>query len=333
MGVQVESVESEAARAVNAALTGSFVAGVCFVALTWTTTQAKSVRSASPWQTDPYDVVVSFTEFVVPAMLLLMALRMLLWRTGRHRSQPAFRAAQLVRAATATTGLVAVTVASDWIAVVVGANHAVWTKPTTPVLIGALAVLTAATAAGLMVQRKAVRQLLPDRSHDGDWLDDIEPLATRLWGGRAVVGPVCYRSITAFIRRHDIAVPAAAAMAAGTAIAGLQAHGEKWTDPTLVLFAVVVATSGFFGMAMLVNHLIVFITPASPLNRKGRAVRAAVTAAALGIPAAVAVRATLFYLLGGVIGHTPSGLLLLVTGCGVIVGTLTFAVGMASARS
>ncbi|RMI35308.1 hypothetical protein [Nocardia stercoris] len=85
MEAQVEAVESRAVRAVNPALTGSFVAGVGFVALTWTTTQAKSVRAVSPWQTDPYDVVVSFTEFVVPALLSLMALRMLVWRTGRHR--------------------------------------------------------------------------------------------------------------------------------------------------------------------------------------------------------------------------------------------------------
>lgn len=146
---QAISVSGRVRGVTGAALMASFVAGGGFIAFAWTTTQAKTVRAASPWQGDPYDVVVSFTEFVVPAVLLLMALRMLLWRN--NQPQPACRVAQLARTAAAATGLVAMT--------------------------------------------------------------------------------------------------AAVAVSAGAAVTASQAVGEHWTDPQLVLFAMVTATGGFFGMA------------------------------------------------------------------------------------
>ncbi|MEV6097331.1 hypothetical protein [Nocardia sp. NPDC051981] len=319
---QVISVGSQVRGVTSAALMASVVAGAGFVAFAWTTTQAKTVRAASPWHDDPYDVVVSFTEFVVPAVLLLMALRMLLWRNDQ--TQPAFRVAQLARTAAASTGLVAMTAATDWIAVAVDADRTAWTATTTPVLITALTVLTAVTAAGLMLQRKALRLPVSERVHDGDWLDDIEPLAAVLTGGRAIVRPSHYRSAAAFTRRHDIAVLAVAAVAAGAAVTATQAIGERWTDPLLIVFAIVVATSGFFGMAMLGNHVLVFIAPAPRPNRIHRAVRAAATAAALAVPATVALRAAIWSLLGDVTEHSPLGLLLLATGGAVIVGSVTF---------
>ncbi|MFE3255493.1 hypothetical protein ACFXPS_03855 [Nocardia sp. NPDC059091] len=321
---QVVSVGSLVRGVTGAALIASFVAGAGFVAFAWTTTQAKTVRAASPWQDDPYDVVVSFTEFVVPAVLLLMALRMLLWRNGQP--QPAFRVAQLVRTAAASTGLVAVTAVTDWVAVAVEADRTEWIAPTTPVLITALTVLTGVTTAGLTLQRKAVRLLVSERVHDGDWVHDIEPLAALLTGGRAIVRPSYYRSAAAFTRRHDIAVLAAAAVSAGAAVTAAQAIGERWTDPLLIVFAMVVATSGFFGMAMLGNHILVFIAPVPRPNRIHRAVRAAATAAALGIPATVALRAAIWSRLGDVTGHSPLGLLLLATGGAVVVGSVTFTV-------
>ncbi|MEC3952412.1 hypothetical protein VMT65_05130 [Nocardia sp. CDC153] len=318
------SVGGQVRAAVGPALMASFVAGGGFIVFAWTTTQAKTVRAASPWQDDPYDVVVSFTEFVVPAVLLLMALRMLLWRNDQP--QPAFRVAQLARTAAASTGLVALTAATDWIAVAVQADRTAWTATITPALITALAVLTAVTAAGLTMQRKALRLMVSQRVHDGDWLDDIEPLAALLTGGRAIVRPSHYRSVATFIRRHDIAVLAATAVSAGAAVTASQAIGEEWTDPRLVVFAMVVATSGFFGMAMLGNHILVFAAPVPRPNRIHRAVRAAATAAALAVPATVGLRDAIWSLLGDVTEHTPLGLLLLATGGAVIVGSMTFTV-------
>ncbi|MGW4244912.1 hypothetical protein [Nocardia sp. NPDC004722] len=328
---QLESADDGVRGVTAAALTTSFAAGTGFVALAWTTTQAKAVRAASPWQADPYDVMVSFAEFVVPGVLLLLALRMLLWRKGQP--QPAFRVAQLVRTATAITGLVALSAAVDWVAVAARADREDWRAPTTPVLIAALAILTAVAVAGLILQRKALRLPESGRAHDADWVDDIEPLAALLTGGRTIVRPEFLGSVAAFARRHDIAVLAAAAGCAGVAVVAAQAVGESWTDPLLILFAIVIATTGFFGIAMLGNHILVFIAPRPRPNRTHRMVRAAVTAAALGMPITVGLRSEIWRVLGDGVGHSPMGLLLLATAGAVAIGSLTFTVAAARTHS
>jgi hypothetical protein len=49
------------------------VAGAgAFTAFAWVTTQDKSVRAGSPWQNDPYDGMLPFAEFLVPALAVLI---------------------------------------------------------------------------------------------------------------------------------------------------------------------------------------------------------------------------------------------------------------------
>jgi hypothetical protein len=61
-------------------------AAIAFTAFAFLTTQARGLRAHSPWQDDPYDVVVSFTQFVVPAIALGVAVRMQRFR--RDLPQP-----------------------------------------------------------------------------------------------------------------------------------------------------------------------------------------------------------------------------------------------------
>ena len=77
---------------------------VVFTAFAVVTTQVKTVRAGSPWQDDPYDGVVSFTVFLVPALAFLIAVRVGLSRRfdrgqglGRH-TQPAVDGARGCRA-------------------------------------------------------------------------------------------------------------------------------------------------------------------------------------------------------------------------------------------
>ncbi|MFJ9151976.1 hypothetical protein ACIRP7_28860 [Streptomyces sp. NPDC102270] len=70
-------------------------AAAAFEALTVLETQDKTVRAASPWQDDPYDVMVSLVQFTVPMLALVIALRLLAWRApgGADRARQTLRAA------------------------------------------------------------------------------------------------------------------------------------------------------------------------------------------------------------------------------------------------
>lgn len=83
---------------------------------------------------------------------------------------------------------------------------------------------------------------------------------------------------------------------------------------------------------MLGNHILVFIAPLPRPNRIHRAVRAAATAAALAVPATVAVRDAIWSLLGDVTEHSHLGLLLLTTGGAAVIGSVTFTVAATCSR-
>lgn len=57
-------------------------------------TQNMSVRAHSPWQDDPYDLVISFTQFVIPVLAAATCLRIL--RCRRDQPLPAVRTSDLL---------------------------------------------------------------------------------------------------------------------------------------------------------------------------------------------------------------------------------------------
>jgi hypothetical protein len=302
----------------------SLAAGVSFVPFAWVTTQVKSVRAAGPWQDDPYDVVVSFTEFLVPALLCLIASRMLLWRGGEP--QPMFRMVQLLRASTVCALFVTATAVADWTAVVLRADRAAWAWPTTPALACGLAALTAGAVASVAIQRKVLRRLPSERARDGDWLDDLALLPARLTGRESARRPRCRTAMIAVVRRRFAAV---AALAAALAVTLAQAVGEGWTDPLLFGFGVLVGAGGFFGMAILCNRYLVIATQPPVTGRVRRACRAAGVAAALGLPATVAVRGEVLHLIGAGADDSPGFLLLLAITGAAAAAVIAFAVAFA----
>src|SRR3954462_15562036 len=90
-----------------------------FTAFAAATTQVRALRAHSPWQDDPYDVVVSFTQLLVPALAVAVVVRI----AGR-RPQPALR--DLPRGGRALVGMVAVTVVTDWVAVALRVHAGTW---------------------------------------------------------------------------------------------------------------------------------------------------------------------------------------------------------------
>lgn len=165
--------------AVARALALMGLAVVVFVAFTVLTTQVPSVRSGSPWQDDPYDAVVSFTELFVPGLATLAGLRALLWRTSEPL--PVARVDGLLRAAQAAAVLIMVTVATDLVALAVRADHQLWNHLTfvSIVALAIMGVTLGAAVVPLWRTHRAVQELLV-ADERGDWLADLPPLAAQL---------------------------------------------------------------------------------------------------------------------------------------------------------
>jgi len=72
-------------------------------------------------------VVGSFTQLVVPVLAGAIAMRAL--RCRRNLPLPAVRVRDLLRGARVVTGAIVMTVAVDWVAVVLGVNGHAWGGP------------------------------------------------------------------------------------------------------------------------------------------------------------------------------------------------------------
>jgi hypothetical protein len=77
------------------AVAANLGAAAVFEVLTVLESQDQAVRAVSPWQDDPYDSAVSLAVFTVPALAVLIALRLLAWRWpgGFDRGRQVVRAA------------------------------------------------------------------------------------------------------------------------------------------------------------------------------------------------------------------------------------------------
>ncbi|MFF2080258.1 hypothetical protein ACFVXG_36550 [Kitasatospora sp. NPDC058162] len=252
------------------ALWSALALAVAFTGFAYATTQARALRAASPWQADPYDAVVSFTLFLVPALAGLTAVRARLCRGGGP--QPGYRVDQLLRAARLGAALVAVTVATDATAAALRAEHERW-DGRTAWLIAALLPLAAGAARCLAGLRRAARELPPGerRRPGGDWLNDLALLAAPL---------VDLGAATRFLRRHIVAAAAALSGSAAALVVAGQAVGEGWPGGWLVLVEVTVFAAGFFAFCLLSDALLRIAAPARPPG----AARAAAFAAALAVP-------------------------------------------------
>ncbi|WP_188277445.1 hypothetical protein [Streptomyces sp. CBMA152] len=330
-----------ARAAVCRAARDGLAAAAVFTAFAEVTSHVQAVRAGSPWQNDPYDAVVSFTLFLVPALAALAAARSVLLR--RDEPQPRFRISQLLRTWGLCAALIATTTLTDWTAVALRADRGRWSGMT-PWLVASLVLPTAAAAVASARVLRARRLLSPgprgrgESAAAGDWLDDLEPvvrgLAVHLPAPltRAVDRAVTHRRFACavrFTRRHVLGLAEAAAGLGGALLAAAEAVGEGWTDPLLWLTAASVHAGGFFAFAMLCNATLSIAVPRANGRRRGslRAARHAVTAAALAIPLTGALRAPLRPLIGRT--DTVPALAELVFAGAAVTGVLTFVVAVA----
>ncbi|MER7185100.1 hypothetical protein ABT404_37515 [Streptomyces hyaluromycini] len=275
-------------RALSAAVLVSLGTAGVFEALTLLATQDKTVRAASPWGDDPYDVVVSLTQFTVPMLALVIVLRMLAWRAPGGTD----RARQTVRAVAAMVTLVGLTVVSEWAAVIAGVPAPVpgaWTS----VLIGGLvahSILTAVSAV-LLVQWR--RRQGPSGRWRYDWLDDALFVCRRIPVLRRWAGP----DTAVWVRRHAMAVFVTLSTLAAAAVTGAQAVGEGWTDPLLIAWFLIVAATSDLAFCLISNAVAGFIAR-PPRTRPRRIAEVSVVAGCVAISAATAFRDALWPVFG-----------------------------------
>jgi hypothetical protein len=278
------------------ALWCSVLTGVVFTAWAYATTQFPGISGSTPWQNDPYHGMISFTEFLVPAMTVLMVVRASLWRRGQP--QPVFRINQIARACLVSSALVALTVLTDVIAVLLATDHDLWDTKT-PWLIASLLPLALLAAASLALYRTALRRLPRTKSGrpDGDWLDDLAELVRRTTGVR-IDRP------TGFVRDHIVASAVLLSALAGVGVASMQALGEGGESPLLFGMSVLVGFGGFLAFCLISNAVLHIAEPRDrtgqeqPAGRFRKATRIAVIAGALALPAAAVLRDRIWQLLG-----------------------------------
>ncbi|MFR0357539.1 hypothetical protein [Streptomyces sediminimaris] len=312
----MEAHAEENGRAVPAVVWASLGTAGVFEASTLLATQDKTVRAASPWQDDPYDVVVSLAQFTVPVLALVITLRLLAWRAPGG----ADRARQTVRAAGAMTTLVGLTAASEWAAVIAGTPAPVpgaWTS----VLIGGLVgdSVLAAVSALLLVRRR--RRWGPSGRWRYDWLDDALHVCGRVpvlrrWAGPAAAAWVRRRAMTVFVMLSTLAA---------AAVTGTQAIGEHWTDPLLTAWFLTVAATSDLAFCVIGNAVAGFIAR-PPRTRKRRIAEVSVVAGCVAISAATAFRGALWPVFGtGPLTSVPA-LAALTLGAGAVTTVVTAAV-------
>ncbi|WP_157535744.1 hypothetical protein [Kitasatospora mediocidica] len=301
--IQVLPVGHRARPATAAALWTSLGSAGVLTVFAYVTTQVHVVRAGSPWQSDPYDTVVTFTMFFVPLLGSAGAVRALLCR--RDEPLPLYRVEQLLRAALVCTLLVAATAATDWAAVAARADRELWNRGT-PWLIASLVPLTGVAVAGLLLHRRAVRLLPkpPDGGRhrpDGDWLDDIAPLADALarhsHAVRGLAAGADWSHVLVFVRRRFTALAAAAAIAAGLLVATGLALGEGWPGPLLYAVETTVFAGGTFAFLGICNSVLRLAAPRTAPKAR-RAARTAGTVGTATLPVLLALRDAMWRALG-----------------------------------
>ena len=168
--------------AARRAVTGTLVTTVAFAAFAIATTQIPEVRSRSPWASDPWDAVVSFTIQLVGVVAVVTWVRC---RAYRRRTIDGAGLRRILRGCDIVLAAIGLTVAVDLVGVAAGARPA--SSGTGPgwltLAVVALGIATAASTPWLLVawRRLGRREPLgarPERDPVGEtagWLLRLLP--------------------------------------------------------------------------------------------------------------------------------------------------------------
>lgn len=318
-------------RAVGRAVVGSVLLGALFFVYVWTAKSIPALYVHEPWQDDPYDALISFELVGLPLLVAVCTVRVLLCRS-RERL-PARRAVDLLRGGQALVGLVAVTVAGEWLSVALGTHRAAWSGAT----VGVLAVLAGFTVAALVMATLLARGWRAARGHGSapgqpDWLADAVVLAARLAGR---LGPGRDPALAAVrwadgfagsrVRRHPLLAAAGCALLLGVVADSPQVVLEGY-PPIFAAYFVGVTACGLYAFFALGGGYL------DVVQRPGAAPSPAATVGVVvcaSVPLTAAFRNSLWWLVGADEQTGGLGALLALT---VLVGAVAALLAFAGVR-
>lgn len=251
-------------------------------------------------------------------LALLIMLRLL---TRDALTEPD-RAQQTVRAAGVMMALIGLTLAFEWAAVIGGANPSppgAWTS----LQVGGLAVVSVLAVWGpvLLVRCRRPRGL--SAQWRSDWLGDVVLVCRRIPVLRNWATP----EIVAWVRGHAMTVFVALSALAGLAITSAQAIGEGMTDPVIIIWFMIVATSSNLAFCVISNAIAGFI--ARPSRTRARSItETSVVAGCLATLTAIAFHNPLWSVFTAG-PPTTAALVSLTLGAGVVVSLATAALPLA----
>ena len=305
-----------------------------FTVFAFASTQLPSVRAHSAWQSDPYDLVVTFTIFAVPALLLLGVVRVQLCR--RDEPLPAFRLRGMLRLAQLALLLIACTATTDWVGVLDAAPSLLNDSIATGLLVALTGVTVSAAVVATMLAR-----LSAGRTGDDDWLAEVGPIADLIEkrapaAGRqlAAVLRVADRHLVngpGGIRAHPFRCAAVTAVAAGLLVSGGLALREGQSPGLFALEALVFA-SGAYALMALANHSLRLAPLPAPRSRRRRAVRVGLVTGCAATALALGCRDLVWSRLGFGTSVDSLGALYAIVGAGFALG-LVAGTTVSAARS
>lgn len=320
------------------ALGATVVTGLSFFAFAVISTQDKTVRAHSPWQDDPFDVVVSFTLFLVPMLLAALIVRVQLCRA--NRPLPSRRISDLLRCARLALAAVALTVLTDWCAVALQEHASVWSQPGEALIaaLGLLTILVVVAAAALVAAGSA--SISGDAANAGpDWIEDMVTLASQHAGHLGKVSGAAHWAVDLAdqhlvcgrfgLRRHPVMAAFFAALAFGLSLAVAQGVGEhEFTGPRstagVIAFLTFVGGGGMFGLLVTAGAYLRVVKPDGRHPPEDRRQLVAAVTSALSIPVTVAFRDNLGWATPRVFSNTPAAHL------SVLIITIAMITGLAS---
>ncbi|MER7006514.1 hypothetical protein ABT297_26215 [Dactylosporangium sp. NPDC000555] len=263
----------------------SMSCAVLFTAFAVASTQVQALRMHSPWQDDPYDVVVSFTQILVPALAVGIVFR----RSGE----------ELLRGGWALVGIVAATAATGWVAVGLRVHEDRWGGPGRFLIAGLALVTLAAVAVATAMWRVGEGTRAPAGP---DWVEDVLVGIGRLvaqhkaaaraldWIRRVVVGG------RHGLRRHRLSTAVLASLAVSTWFTVAEALGDGLGPHPAEAAAMrlLIGTAGLVTALIPLNAYLGVLRPTNPTRSAAPARRPALVcagyAAVASVPVAVGFR-------------------------------------------
>jgi hypothetical protein len=307
------------------ALRGSLALAALFTLSTGPVKQFSPLYNHAPWLNDPFDTVISFMMFFVPFVAGCCVVRIPLCR--RYEPLATTRARDLLRGCQIILAGVALTLASEWVALAIGANRDAWSGATV-VQVALLAVLSVFM---VLVARDVTRRGLwnlsrvPHLREEPDALGDAVALVMLRANWFGPLRTLSIRFATCFdhralsiVRRHPLWCAAALWGAFAAAVGVRQSLGEGYTMGVALLFMTLLG-SGMFGLCVLAGSYLGIVRGAHRLEGARRCAVDAMVAMCVGVLVPFALRYHLWWVVGSRNSVAGPGQLVGLLGCSAFV--------------